>query len=387
MGATLKSIKMARCNDDGTIVDNPVVIDLCVESSDVKIGYNYVDVNCLLSKTSDKKQGSSTIDGSLTFNLNKQTAYLLHLLVLGQYTSKVDDATDDWAADTEYHLGDKVNHSNDTHTLTCTRVKDDSKSGSDEPTTEVTNSTKITQDNNVTWAITPLFKKTAIELQDTPIKVAIEFGIDDGTGGDIFYKRYEAVEFVNLPISVENTDKVPQYQVNIVGNSFVDSTDSEWTTPLDGIAGAKMVHLGRDYYSANTDDTTTLALDGNYGCVQKFDLTLDKGVTVKKGLNKCSISTRDIKADGNISLDFTVEEYKKYKNNESFTVDLKIADEGCYIEYVFDTVKAETVDPVTPSRTEVMLDPPIWAVSNPKLVGVTIVYPEFMADDGTLVEF
>jgi len=385
--AVLKTIKLAKCNADGTIVANPVVVDLCVESEDLKQKTNYVDIKCLLKKTADTEEGSSTVEGGLTFNLTKQTAYLVHRLMLGDPLTNADAVTEDWAADTVYQVGDIVNHSDDKHTFRCTRVKGDAKSGSDEPTPTTTNSTTIVQDNNVTWESTTLLKKATLQLQDTATLVAVEFGIDDGTGGDIFYKRYLSNEFSNLPLSLKNEDKVPQMQITLKGNKAIDSLDNDWVGSLDTIAGAKLVTLGTDYYSANTDETTTLSLDGNYGCVDSFELTLDKGITVKKGLNECFTSQRDIKCSGKLSLNFLKDEYVKYKRNEKFEAVAKVEHQGCYFQWTVPTVKAERTDPDIQKQSEVLLSPNIKALSDPEPLLVEIVYPAFMADDGTLVDF
>ena len=384
--SVLKSLKIARCNPDGTIVSTPVVVDLCAEAVDLKENPKYTDVNCLLSKTADKQEAGSDPSGSVTVNLTKQSSFLIALLFMGEPDTNVDASANAWASDTVMAVDDIVNHSNGTHSMTVKRVKGDAKTGGTEPTVTSKNGTVLITDNNVIWEVTPLMKKASLTFKDVAPKVAVEYGIDDN--GTMFYKRFTGCEVTNLPLKLEVDEKVPQMQLNLAIENAIDSTEAGWTSDLASIAGAKIVKLGKDYYRAD-DESKNALIDGMAECIESIDLNTDKAIKIKKGLNKCNTSTRELKADGKLALDFTIAQYEKYKNSEKFALETNLLGTGVYSKYTFGVVKAEKTDPSIKTREEVSLEPNIWAVEdeNGVLLSAEIVYPAFMDESGAIVEF
>ena len=385
--SVLKSINITRCNADGTIPANPVVVDLCVEEIDLKENPKYTDVNCLLSKTPDKVNAGSEPSGSLTLNLTKQSAYLVNLLFMGEKDNETDFTTATWSANTIMAVGDVVNHSDGKHSMTVKRIKGDGKTGGAEPTISGNgNSSRIVIDNNVVWEVTPLLKKADFTFKDAAPKFIVEYGIEDN--GSMFYKRFIGCEAINLPLKAEIDEKVPNMQINVAIDSATDSTEAGWTTDLTQIAGAKIVKLGKDYYEA--DDNSKKALINGIGeCIDSVELTIDKGIKIKKGLNNCNRSEKELKADGKLALDFTIAQYEKYKNDDSFTLDIIFKGIGVYFKTKFPKVKAEKTDPSIKTRTEVMLEPNIWAVEdeNGILAKSEVVYPALLDQNGDIVDF
>jgi hypothetical protein len=379
----LEKIQIARENADGSI--NPVVFDLCVEAEDMKAEAKYAEIKCLLNETADKKKGSTEVSGSLTMNFTKQSAQLINLLFFGESDTEGDYTTDAWAADTVYAVGDVVNHSNGKTSLTVKSLKGDGKSGGAEPSVTVGNATEIIVDNNVVWEATPKLVKASGVMKKTAPKFVIEYTIDDN--GEKLYIRYTGCELNNLPLKLEIDDNVPKVQCNVVAGGKIDSLDANWAGNLESLAGVKLVSLGKDYYNAD-DEAREATLDGVAECIDSIELEINKGVTVKKGLNKCSKTSRDLKADsGKLSLDFTITQYERFKSEAEFELMLKLVGNGVYTKYTFPTVKAEDTDPTFQSKTEVLLDTKIWAVDNPTLVNWECVYPQFLDASGNVVAF
>ena len=381
--AVLNDIRLTRMNADGTYPANPVVFNFCIEAEDLKANPKYSDIACLLKKTVDKVRGSDDVNGSITMNATKQNVGLFNLFYFGTKDSEEDITTDAWASDTVYAVGDQVNTGDGKYTLTCKRVKDDGKSGSDEPTPSKLNKTEIIQDNNVTWEATPKIVITKGTLKDEAPLFAVEYKIDDD--GTTTYIRYEGCEFSSLPLKMSIDDKPLQIQANIVGAKVVTSLDADWDSNLLGKTGAVEVNLGDDYYRAD-DDAKIALINDNGRCMNSVDITLDKGITAKKGINGCNTLTRDIKCDGSLDMYFTQEEFTRIRNEEAFDLKIKTISTGCYVTYHFPTVKAEAVQPSIESKEDVLLKPNLWALDDPFLVEYENARPLFLDTDGNIVD-
>jgi hypothetical protein len=212
---------------------------------------------------------------------------------------------------------------------------------------------------------------------------AVEYKIDDA--GTTTYIRYEGCEFSSLPLKIAIDDKPLQLQTSIVGAKVITSLDDDWDTNLLGKTGAVEVNLGDDYY--HSDDDAKIALIDDVGrCMNSVDITLDKGITAKKGLNSCNILKRDIKSDGSLDMYFTQEEFIRIRNEEPFDLKIKTMATGCYVTYHFPTVKAEAVQPTIETREDVLLKPNIWALDEPFLVEYENARPLFLDTNGNIVD-
>jgi len=167
--------------------------------------------------------------------------------------------------------------------------------------------------------------------------------------------------------------------------NLLASLDADWDSSLLGKTGAVEVDLGDDYYRA--DDEAKIALINDVGrCMNTVDITLDKGITSKKGINGCNTLARDIKCDGSLDMYFTQEEFTRIRNEEAFDLKIKTISTGCYVEYHFPTVKAEAVQPSIESKDEVLLKPNIWALDKPLLVEYENARPLFLDTNGDIVD-
>jgi len=381
--AIVKSIKITRY----PLQQNPTVFDLSVEEFDFKKNTKYNEVNCLLSKVPTKVKGSAEPSGSLGVNLTRQSMPLIVELALGSPDTTANTTSDTWQSDTVMQVGDTVNHSDNKHSLVVKRIKGDGKTGATEPTITVNgNNTEIIEDNNVVWEATPLSKKATYTFKDTAPLFIVEYAIDDKTGGNLFYKQFLGCEINNLPLKVELDDNIPKWSLDIKAMDVVDSTETGWQSDLASVSGVKIVNLANDYYSAD-DKSKYALLNGNAKCIDSIDITLDKGIEIKKCANGTGqgISKRNPKAEGSISLDFTTEEYQTYQNEEAFKVEMFFKALGSYAKFTFAETKAEETDPSFKSREEVMLEPKIWAEGD--VVAAEVVYPAFIDNNGDIVEF
>ena len=215
--------------------------------------------------------------------------------------------------------------------------------------------------------------------------VSIEYSITDGA--NTFYKRFNGVEFGKLPISVSGDGGVPSIQIDLGAMEAEDSEEAGWAGNLAAIAGATIVTLGKDIYSGDAKQQHAL-LDGSEMCLDTAEITIDKGITSKGCVGGNKKLLRDTKMDGKLALDFTIDEYNRYRAQERFPLEITLnSGAGSYVEYTFPSIEPFPADPDLNTKTEVLLSPDFAALDDSfgVVASVEYVFPQFENTTGTVV--
>jgi hypothetical protein len=370
----IDSILITKEGTDGNILTNPTIIKICPSAFDLTENIPFEEKDCLTSKGKIMTKGSSTIEGAISILMDAQTLPIILTHVLGEKTSLEDATTDSWAASTVYTKGDIVNHSDGIHSLVAIDVYGDGQSGSTEPS-------ESGRDNNVEWEKVAKLLKYQFEMKDDSPTFRVEYKLSDGAND--FYKQFANVEISQLPINVDGESSSYEISLDFKGAKAFDSGSSDWDSNLTSITGATVVDIDRDYYGGECELNIIKIDDTNITLTDSVSMTIDKQLAIKKLLNCETRLTRDLKVQGEIKEEFTIDKYNSYKKRNKFNLKIELKTvSGASVLYEFPEVEGLQTDPALSSRTEVLLSPKLNATSSNSTTPIcraTVVAPALIS--------
>jgi len=374
----INNILVTREDSNGNILANPTLLKICPTDFSLKEEPKFDEKGCLLTDSKKMLKGVSEITGTVTVTMDAQSLPFIMTHVLGEKTSVADATTEAWAADTVYTQGTIVNHSDGIHSLYAVDVYGDGKSGSTEPSDSG-------RDNNIEWVMVNKLLKYEYEMQDTCPTFRVEYALTDGT--NYFYKQFKGVEISQLPINIDGESTSYDLGLDFKGATAIDSEDSNWITNLTAVTGATVIEFDRDYYGGECELNTVKIDDALIENTDAISMTIDKQLGNKRQINCGNRLTRDLKVQGEITEEFTIDKYNKYKNQSEFNLKMELkTSSGASVLYEFPKVEGLQTDPTLTSRTEVMISPKLNALddSATPVCKTTVVAPALVSD-GALV--
>jgi len=372
----IKNILLYKESTVGVVPSSPKGYSIKVESFGLKS-----------TQQSEKKQllgdgrgasrniyGTESVDGDLGFVLDEDNAPIIMYHTVGAFSSSGDASSDEWASDTAYTVGDIVNHSNGTTSLTC---KTAGTSGSSEPAVSGTRGATVA-DNGVVWIEMPRLKRYIGERADCLESFGVE--VEDKNGcpsGASAYTRYCGLFANTLPLSLSGGGQSVGCSVSTVGTKKEDSLIDDGYENLSAKTGFSLVETVQNFYGIK--DLSVYINGVKASKTTEVAITSTNNVSMADALNGEKVDDiGQIENSGSIKCLFNTQKYKDAATNtvQSLKIEFKKAD-GCMCVIEYPQFEMEKVDKVFETNKTTSLDIPINAfdTKESKSVKYEIVSP------------
>ena len=374
----VENLLITKENADGNIAANPTVIKLCVNKFDLKEAPTFDEKGCLLSDGKVKIKSGAEYSGGVTIDMDANSLPIILTHVLGDAILTEDATTTDWTSNTAMAVKDIVNHTGGIYSLTVVKITGAGLTGGTEPTP-----TSIGQkivDGDVTWVVSPKLMKYTFEMKKSAPTLRVEYHLTDGVNS--FYKQFKGVEISQFPLSIDGSTSVPELGLDFNTASSIDSEEAGWIKDLLSETGVKLVEFPKDYYGGECELTKVKVNDIEVSDYDSASMTIDKQLKSTPRLNCNQIAERDLKVDGSLTKDFTIEDYNRFREQDTFSLEFNfqtLVGASCSVK--FPLVEGTHIDPSFDVKDMVLISPEITATDDAthKIVEAVCVAPQLMS--------
>ena len=379
----VKDLLFAREGSDGNIVSNPSILRVCATEYTIMESRGYTDRDCLLTEGTKEIEGKSTVDGGMKYALDANSIGFTLAHLMGDKTSVSNRATSAWSSETVMAIGDQANTSDGKWTLTVVRVNGNATTGTVEPVP--TEKGETITDGNVTFVADNKLVEAVFPIQTNVPKFRAEVTLYDPNTDETWTKQYHNLELDKYPITI-NGEATYEVSVSTVGGIAVDTDSELWAGKLMDTTGAKLVRGGDDELGVGDCSLTSMLIDNVATELDSIELTIDKGLTVKDGVNCSRRTERKLAIKGKLEKEFTPEDYRSFRARGEFEAKAMIKSKsGASVEWLFPKVVPQFSDANIKTREEVLIDPNINVEAvdqSTPLCTATAVIPSIV-DDAT----
>ncbi|MEA2091046.1 MAG: hypothetical protein U9O83_01620, partial [Campylobacterota bacterium] len=297
-GFLTKKILLVKEDATGAIPANPQCLEFLSESFDYKETQASEEIILLGSggDASPMSFGTSSYGGSIGLVASVDNLPIILTHIAGENLSVANATADAYpVVVTAVAVGDKFNHSDGKHTLTCTVAGDTTGT---EPTLEVNpnddRNTKVI-DGTATFIAMQLLKTYSFERKQQIPSFTVEYELEDAAGAT-FYKRFSNVYMNTMPMGMTGGTISLKVSGDFVGATAIDSEDADWDENLSAKAGAVIIPQFKDFYSY--EDCTVKADTVALCKVESINLDVSRNVTVEDARSLTLSAT-----DANVTFD------------------------------------------------------------------------------------
>lgn len=389
-GFLTKRILVTKEATPGVIGTSPALLEFLSESFDFKEAQASEEINLLGAggDASPMSFGTSSYSGGigLVASVDNMPFILTH--IAGAAISTADATSDAYpVVATAVTVGDKFNHSDGKHTLTCTVA---GTTDGIEPTLEANpnddRNKKITDTAGVVFVAMPLLKTYSFERKQQMQSFTVEYEMENAAG-ETFFKRFSNVYMNSMPMGMTGSTISLKVGADFIGASSVDSTQDAWDENLALKAGAKIVPQFKGFYSY---EDCTVSVDETPLCeVESINLDVSRNVTVEDAINGCKIVNIGIaSAKGSMNRVFTIEDYNAFRDHTDFKVDFDFQKlNGCGAKISYPFVKPVLADPAQTIDKQAYLSTEISAYGTAAVqsFSAVITAPALVDETGAII--
>ncbi len=384
---TLKDMLIVKEDGNGDIPANPTLLRICINGFDLAEEPQFDEKGCLLSSTKKRVETSVDFSGGLTVDLDADMSPVIATHIFGSPTTVSDATAEVWQTATAEAVSDIVNHSDGVHTLVCTKIVGAGLTGGIEPTIPAEKRGSKITDNEVTWVVMPKLIKYEFRFETTSPTFTIEYKLEDGSS-NTFYKQYSGVDMSQLPIALTGDTSVPEISLDLKPKAAIDSEDDNWIMNLEGITGAQVAILGRDYLGGACSNLILEIDDVQAGDYDEANMTIDKQLTTENRINCTKTNKRDPIQSGSMTKDFTISDYADFAAKTTFKMEFIFKNaQGASALFLFPKTEPSGAEPLLESSDQVLISPELSATDddNGYASYATIIAPSLVDSSGAII--